>query len=118
MTTVGGPGYRWRGQFTKQIRRGGVDCVTMPRRDSHILVPINLSSNSMYQITLRARNNGGNGFVKIEIVGASAVIDGPVETYVVTPEFAETSINIIAREVYSSGAKIKISRTKKHTKRV
>ena len=113
MTTVGGPGYKWRGQFTRMIRRGGIDCVTMPRRDSFILIPVVVQKDSMYQITLRARNNGGNGLVKVELIGHNLNIFE--EIYIVSPDFNEFSVNIIIKNTETTNANLKISRTKKGT---
>lgn len=58
---VGGNGYRWRGRSIRTIRKNNQTCVTMPRKDSIVMVPVVVRPNSQYKVTINASKNSGNG---------------------------------------------------------
>lgn len=59
--SVGGTGYRWRGRNLKTTIRNGATCVTMPYKDSIIIVPASVLPNSKYKVTIDACKSSGNG---------------------------------------------------------
>jgi GT2 family glycosyltransferase len=84
MTTIGGETYRWRGKNIRTIKYQGVSCATMPRKDSRILTPVKANKNSFYEISVNARNKGGNGKIS---VGFDGVVSEGV--FIVSSDFEE-----------------------------
>jgi GT2 family glycosyltransferase len=101
MVTVGGPGYRWRGQYIRNIEHSGVGCATMPRKNSEILVPTDIKSNAVYRVSIRTKNNGGNGIIGIKFSG------GKLEKfYVVSPDFKDYEIVMYSDGIADTNIKI------------
>lgn len=73
---IGGNGYRWRGRAIRTASVGGVTCATMPRRDSVIMVPCNVQSDTKYSVTVTASKSGGNGALLVNFF-ANKKYDGP-----------------------------------------
>ena len=64
MVTIGGNNYKWRGTNIRTIKSGDITYVTMPRKNSEIVIPINVESDN-YIIKIDACNKGGNGNIAI-----------------------------------------------------
>jgi len=64
---AGGRDYKWRGNNVRNINILGCNCVTMPRRDSFIVVPISVKPLCDYRIYFTAKNTGGDGKISVEL---------------------------------------------------
>lgn len=66
---LGGKGYRWRGRLIRTVTRNNAVCVSMPRKDSIVMVPCAIIPNVQYRITVTASKNSGNGALLINFFG-------------------------------------------------
>lgn len=96
---VGGQGYRWRGHSIRTLYKFNATCVSLPRADSSVMIPVNVQPSARYKVTLHAASEKGNSNLLVNFFGGSKA-DGthvPVkvihkniksyEIYVNTPKF-------------------------------
>lgn len=110
MTSAGGPGYRWRGKNIRTIRRQKIDCVTLPRKDSYIVLDAKIKPNTLYRVYISAKNGGGNGLI------AARFSAGECESqpsYVVSRDFHNVQIDIQVRKTSSKSTTLEIYRPPK-----
>lgn len=109
MISAGGPGYRWRGRHIRAINRRGIDCVTLPRKDSCIIIPAKINSNSIYRVSITAKNASGNCLIAVRFVDTTCECN-PV--YVASKEFSSIYVDVIVRDVSKVNTTLEIYKPK------
>lgn len=99
---VGGNGYRWRGRSIRTVNMTGVTCVTMPRRDSVIMVPCNVSAGTKYTITITASKSSGNGALLINFFGNKKYDGVPIPLNIDSTKFKNYTIVVIVPNIPKS----------------
>lgn len=105
---AGGNTYRWKGNNIRNIDIGGCMCATMPRKDSHIMIPISIKQNCKYRIGITAKNGGGNNSLTVELCGPNNIY-GKAVVKIPSSNFLEYWIDIINDS--SKKTNLKISKT-------
>lgn len=98
---IGGNNYRWRGKNIRAIRNNGIYCVTMPRQDSEVIAPINMETESVYQIKVKACHRGGTGKINIglkDYEGKKYKID---TIYIVSSIFKEFELIAYTDDIFN-----------------
>ena len=91
---IGGNGYRWRGRGIRTVRRGHSTCVTMPRKDSMVMVPVSVTPKIQYKITITAAKSSGNGALLVNFFGGMNY-DGPhISVNVTSAEMRDYTIAV------------------------
>lgn len=96
---IGGNGYRWRGRSIRAVAKAGTICITMPRKDSMIMAPVNLSSGAQYKVTITASKNSGNGALLVNFFGGKHYDGGPISVNINSVEMKEYTVSVTAPTV-------------------
>jgi len=70
--TVGGNGYRWKGISIRTAYKFGTTCITLPKKDSTILIPAStINPSTRYQVKILAAQNTlqGKGQILVNFFG-------------------------------------------------
>jgi len=81
---VGGHGGRWRGRSIRPIFKDGSSCASMPNKDSMIMSPCNVECDSVYQVSVCASKNGGNGILLVNFFGGQNYDGAPATVNITT----------------------------------
>lgn len=90
---AGGRDYKWRGSNIRNINIAGYSCVTMPRKDSFVVVPISVKPLCNYKIYFQAKNTGGDGKISVELFEPH-VVGEKIPVNVNSSEFSEYCVEI------------------------
>jgi len=93
-TVIGGNGYRWRGRAIRTIRKDNATCVTMPRKDSIIMVPVGVAPNSHYKVTISASKNSGNGALLVNFFGGKNYDGDHISVFVTGSETKDYTVSV------------------------
>jgi hypothetical protein len=94
MQTFGGERYRWRGRAIRTICKDNTTYVTIPRRDSIIMMPCNAQPNTKYEVRIIAQNNVGNGSILVNFFSGQEYDGEHIQVNVTSPEIDEYVTNI------------------------
>jgi len=112
MNSAGGPGYKWRGKNIRLIQRRNIDCVTMPRKDSCVVLSAKIKANTMYRVNITAKNAGGNGLVAARFSSGEC---GASPAYVVSKDFHTVQIEVWVKSIVSKDTTLEVYRPPKAT---
>jgi len=93
-TVIGGNGYRWRGRAIRTIRKNNSTCVTMPRKDSVIMIPCALRAGTQYKVTISASKNSGNGALLVNFFGGKNYDGDHISLFVTGAEMRDYTIAV------------------------
>ena len=113
MITFGGPKYRWCGHHVRNIAHQDRRCLSMPRIDSAVAIPIDINPMSMYSVVVTALNNNGNGSLNIEFSGEGHSVP-PTHIYTRAKMFLEYKFDIMVDAV-SDNMFLKLTRPRGST---
>lgn len=91
---IGGNGYRWRGRSIRTIRKNNTTCVTMPRKDSIVMVPVGVAPNSHYKVTISASKNSGNGALLVNFFGGKNYDGDHISVFVTGSEMKDYTVSV------------------------
>lgn len=91
---IGGNGYRWRGKAIRSVQKSNTTCITLPRRDSVIMAPCTVFSETQYRVRIVASKNRGNGIILINFFGSRAYDGVPAKAIIVGNRFNEYTVTI------------------------
>lgn len=70
MAIVGGNSYRWKGKGIKSVHKNGTTIVELSDKKSIIMIPVSVTSEASYRISLVASKLNGNGTILVNFFGS------------------------------------------------
>lgn len=110
MISAGGPGYKWRGKNFRVIQRKNIECVTLPRRDSCVLIGAKVKPNSIYRVSVMTKSAGGNGMLAVRFCDADC--ESQLE-YVSSKDFKNIIIDVYVKKVKNKHTMLEVYRPQK-----
>lgn len=93
-SVIGGNGYRWRGKSIRTVRRNNATCVTMPRKDSMVMIPVGVAPHSHYKVTIAASKNSGNGALLVNFFCGKNYDGDQISVFVASNQTKDYTISV------------------------